>query len=446
MTDESLCDFLKLLEEEGEIIHVKKEVDPRFELAAVLQRIQDTVNKAVVFDKVKNHEMPVVSNLLGSHRRVALSVDSTPERVLEDWTMKESKPRRAQVIESGPCKEVVLNDEKADLTRLPIVTHHEEDGGPYITAGVVFSEDSEWGTNASFHRMQFVDRNTLKIRMVPGFHLRRFYEKAEEEGRDLDVAVCVGNHPHIMWAGVGKLPLGSNHLDFAGALRGTSIKVVKCETVDVEVPAETEIVIEGRILAETRVPEGPFGDYQGYYIPVSENHLLRVTTITHRENPIYQTILAGSVEDRFLVPGFPVSLEIYKAVKKVVPSVVDVTCWPYVFTAVVKIKKEWEGQPRQALLAGLGSSLRYIKFLIVVDDDIDIYDTREVMWAISTRCKPDKIIILPDVPTHPRDPFHLHRGKVGIDATFPLEARSHFVRAKVVDKEKINLDHYLHDV
>jgi UbiD family decarboxylase len=436
-------EFLELLEDEGELVRVDREVDPVFELAAVLEKIQETVNKAVIFEKVKGTNVPVVSNLLGTRSRVALSLNCDVNDILEQWMKRQLDPHPPEVVNDGPCREVIEFGHDLDLRRLPIITHQEKDAGPYITAGVVFAEDPELGTNASFNRMQLVDRDKLRIRMVPGFHLNEFYGRVEKADRPLDVAVCIGNHPHVMWAGVGKLPLGGDHLGLAGGLRGEPMEVVKCETSDVHVPIETEIVIEGRILPHLREIEGPFGDYQRYYTSKVESCVVKVDAITHREEPIYQTILAGSVEDRSLFPGYPASAEIYQAVKTVAPGVIDVACWPYVFTAVVKMRKENETESQQALLAGLGANVRLIKILILVDEDVDIYDMEEVMWAVSTRCRPEKILIIPGIPAHPRDPHRLHYGKVGIDATKPTEALEELSKTKVVGKEKIDLDSYL---
>lgn len=436
-------EFLKLLEDEGELVRVHREVDPVFELAAVLEKIQETMNKAVIFEKVKGSEIPVASNLLGTRRRVALSLNCNVNEILEEWLRRQRNPHSPKLVSDGPCREVVESGENLDLRRLPIITHRELDAGAYITAGVVFAKDPELGTNTSFNRMQLVDRDKLRIRMVPGYHLAEFYSRAEKENKPLEVAICIGNHPHIMWAGVGKLPLGGDHLDLAGALRGEPVDVVRCETKNIYVPVETELVIEGRILPHVKETEGPFGDYQRYYTPRVESCVVKVDALTHRREPIYQTILAASIEDRSLVPGYPVSAEIYRAVKNVAPRVIDVACWPYVFTAVVKLKKEKETESQQALLAGLGAEVRLIKILIVVDEDIDIYNMEEVMWAVSTRCRPEKILIIPGIPSHPRDPHRLHYGKIGIDATMPLEATEELSKTKVVGKERVDIDFYL---
>ncbi len=436
-------EFLKFLEGEGELVRVSREVDPVFELAAVLEKLQETMNKAVIFEKVKGSKMPVVSNILGTRRRVALSLDCGVDNILEELIRRQLKPYPPKVVSDGPCKEVIEQGENLNLRSLSIVTHQEMDAGPYITGGIVFAKDPELGTNASFNRMQLVDKDKLRIRMVPGFHLGEFYNRVERENKPLEVAICIGNHPHVMWAGVGKLPLGGDHLDLAGALRGEPLEVVKCETKNVYVPVDTEIVIEGRILPKIREIEGPFGDYQRYYTSKVESCIVKVDTLTHREEPIYQTILAGSVEDRALFPGYPASAEIYKAVKGVAPGVSDVAYWPYVFTAVIKMRKEKEAEAQQALLAGLGANVRLIKFLIIVDEDVDVYNMEEVMWAVSTRCKPEKILIIPGIPTHPRDPHRLHYGKVGIDATKPMEAVEELSKSRVVGKDKIDINSYL---
>jgi UbiD family decarboxylase len=444
MIMEGLRNFLRLLDGKGELINIEKEVDPKFELAAVLEKIQKTVNKAVIFQKVKGYSIPVVSNLLGSYRRVALSLETVEDEVLKQWIKRELKLYPPKMVKDGPCKEVSFTDEKVDLRKLPIVTHHEKDGGPYITAGVVFAKDPEWHTNMSFNRIQFVGKDKLRIRLAPGFHLRMYYDKVERKQKALEIAVCIGNHPHIMWAGDAKLPLGADHLEFAGALRQAPIEVVKCDGVNVDVPAETEIVIEGEILPNVREAEGPFADWEGKYIPVMENHVVKVRAITHKQNPIYQTILSGSVEHLLMFPGVPVSAEVYKAVKEFVPSIIDVACSP--FLCIVKIRKESDDQSKLALMVSLGTNPRLIKFAIVVDEDIDIHNPSDIIWAVSERCRPDTAIIIPGIPAYPLDPYHLHYGKIGIDATIPMEAKADFERIRIPGEEKIHLDEYVREM
>ena len=434
------------LEEAGELSRVKREVDPKFELTAVLQKVQETINKALLFNRVKGQLMPVVSNILGSRRMIALALNTSPDGIMQKWVDRENRriPVKSVSCERAPCKEVIEKGKEVDLTRLPIVTHCEKDAGPYITAGVlVFKKDDVGKSNMSFNRMQLAGKRKLRVRMMPPYsHIGYYHKKAEERGKPLEVAVCIGNHPHIMLAASTKVPIEDDELEFAGALRENSIEVVPCETVDVDVPAETEIVIEGKVLPNVREEEGPFGEFTDSYVTVMKNHVFEASAITHRKNAIYQTIFAGGTEDRNLT-GLPVEVDVYRAVKRYVQTVKDVHVISP-FSYAVSIKKESEDNPKNAILAALACRPA-VKICTVVDDDVDVESAADVFWAISTRCRPDTgILVIPSIPSYTREDVKaVHRGKVGIDATVPLELKKTFERRRIPGEENIDLEDYL---
>jgi 2,5-furandicarboxylate decarboxylase 1 len=296
--------------------------------------------------------------------------------------------------------------------------------------------------------MQLAGKNKLRVRMMPPIsHLGIYQKRAEEKGKPLEAAVCIGNHPQVMFAAATKVPVEDDELEFAGAIGQRPVKVTSCKTVDVDVPADTEIVIEGKILPNVREEEGPFGEFTDSYVTVMKNHVFEVTAITHREQPLYQEIFAGGREDQNLI-ALPIETQVYKAVRTYVPTVRDVAMTPgnngFTFHCTVSIKKESEDQPKMAILSALAAH-PWIKMCSIVDEDVELHDPSDVVWAVSTRCRPDKgVYIIPAIPSYTREDQRIvHQGRVGIDATVPLDCKKPFERRKVPGEESIQLDDYL---
>ena len=239
------------------------------------------------------------------------------------------------------------------------------------------------------------------------------------------------------------IPSGESEHDLAQRIAGRSFPLQACESVDVDVPEGTEFVIEAEIRPGVRRPEGPFGEWQGYYVPRADNHVLEVRRVTVREDAIFHAIVAGSREELALT-GIPNAAQIYRAVHGVDPSVLDVVCHPWPQFCVVRIRKRYEGQAQKLMLAAMGAELNRMLYCVVVDADVDGHDLTDVLWAISTRCRPDQDIIqIPNVPSYARDPHRLHWGRLGIDATAPLEWRDEFERKRYPGLESIRLEDYL---
>jgi UbiD family decarboxylase len=437
-----LRSFLSLLEEKGLLVRVKRIVDRRFELAALITKVQK-VGKAVLFENVSGSSIPVVSNVVGSKRMLALALGVDVNGVLDEYICRSAELVQPKLVDYGPVQEVVKVGEEASVDALPIVTHSELDAGPYITAGIAVAKDPELGfRNASFNRMQVKGARKLGIRMMPPQHLGVIHSKCEAIGRNLEVAIVIGNHPIEMIAGSTTLPYGVDHFSFASSLRREPLKLVKCKTIDVEVPADAEIVLEGEVLAGVREAEGPYGDFMQFYVPVMENHVFRLKAITHRRNPIYQTILAGTPEDTTLLALSREAL-IYQAVKNTGAEVKSVSLTPNLFNCVISIKKRFEGEPKNVAMAAFGAYY-WLKYCIVVDDDVNPYDLNDVWWALATRSKPDTgIFITPSARGFPRDPHNLHQTKVGIDATAPLSAKEEYKRRRIPGEESIQLEDYI---
>jgi len=288
---------LEIFDSAGCLLTSKCEVDPKFEIAAVMKQAEKS-RKAIHFKKVKNSKFSVVNNVFGSRKMLALLFETTPEHVVNEWIERTKKPIDPELISSAPAKEVVKKGPDVNLEELPIVTHCSKDAGPYITAGIVVAKDPETGIrNVSVNRMQLKGRKKLGIRMMPPQHLGVIHQKCEKNGKNLEIAVAIGNHPFETLCAATSLNYGVDEFRISGALRREPLQLVKCETVDLEVPAFAEIVLEGEVLSGVREAEGPFGDFMQYYIPVMENHVFEVKAITHRKDAIYQTIQASSLED-----------------------------------------------------------------------------------------------------------------------------------------------------
>jgi UbiD family decarboxylase len=246
-----------------------------------------------------------------------------------------------------------------------------------------------------------------------------------------------------MLAASTNLPLDWDELGFAGSLQGEPIELIECETVNLKIPVDTEIVIEGEILPGVRKPEGPYGDWLDSYIPITDNHVFRAKAIAMKELPIYYTILTACPEDVILL-GLPVASSVYQEIYKSIPTVRDVVCWPSLLQCVVQLEKTAEGQGKQAAMIAFGASLEWIKICTVVDQDVNIYDPSDVSWAIAARCCPERdVIVIPGMPSFRRDPHRTHWGRVAIDATAPFGLESEFERKKIPGEEGIRIEDYI---
>ncbi len=435
---DSLREFLARLEQRGELIRIRKEVDPRFEVAALIRDVQQRRNRAIVFERVKGFAHPIVSNVCGSYATVAAALGVEPGALTRTWAERLSRAAAMPPSEPRPGPY-----EPSSLGRLPICTHCEKDAGPYITAGIVAARDLETGvTNLSYHRMQVISERELRVRLTPTGHLFEMQQRAEKAGKPLPVAVLLGVAPLVMLAAAARTAPGLTELDLAAALAGEPFPLVRCPTLDLAIP-EAEIVIEGELLADVRRPEGPFGEWMDYYVPVMDNHVLEIRHVWTRPDALYYAIQSGSAEE-IVLTSLPINGDIYQAVKKYVPSVTNVACWPMIQFCVIQMRKQDVGQPRKALLAAFGAELTRILFAVVVDPDVDIYDPTDVIWAMTTRCRPDRdTFVIPDVPSFGRDPHQIHWGRLGIDATAPLEWPAEFERKKIPGADRLRFEDYL---
>ncbi len=434
-------DCLKRLEAHDRLLTVTKEVDPKLEISAVM-RAAEKQDTAILFKNVKGSTFQVVNNIVGSRRMAALFLETAPEAVTREWLTRSKNPIDPVLVSTSPAKSIVQTASSVDLRRLPMVTHCDKDAGPFITAGLVVAKDPDTGArNVSVNRMQYKGQNRLGIRMMPPQHLGIIHQKCEQQGKALEVAVAIGSHPLDILAAATSLPLGQDEFALAGALRKEPLELVACETVDVEVPATAEIIIEGEVLPGVREPEGPFGDFMQYYVPVMDNHVFVVKAITHRPDPVYQTIQAGSLEDTHYL-----ALSREAVILQAVSTIAEVTAIslvPTIMGCVIGINKRTEGEAGKVAEAAM-DSYTWLKYCVVVDHDVDVFDMNDVWWAMATRSCPGKgLRIKGDAPGFPRDPFNIHQSKLAIDATAPLDQWAAFERKKVSGAEGLRLSDYL---
>ena len=422
--------LIEVLQAEHQVLRLRKPVEPRFELAALTRRVQEGANLPLLFEHVQGTRFPVVSNLYGSYERVAKILGTTTSELAATWSAAAAGDSAAGLRE--PPGELPGVEEIA-FADLPHITFCEKDAGPYLTAAIVLAREPETGlVNLSYHRMQMLGNGELRARLGRSGDLYRFQQRAESRDRPLEVAVLIGSPPAITLAAAAVIPAGESELDLAERFAGRRFPMRRCESVDLQVPAETEFVLEAEILPHERRPEGPFGEWMGYYVPVTDNHVLLTRRVLARRDAIFHAILSGTGEEMAL-SSIPNAATIYRAVRSFDPCVRDVSCFPHMQFVVVQIEKRYEGQPANRQL-----------FCVVVDEDVDIHNLEDVIWAMSTRCRPDRDIVqIPNVPSYARDPHRLHWGRLGIDATAPLEHRAEFERKRYPGHESVRIEDYL---
>ncbi len=419
--------------------------DPKHELTAVMRQMQKRSNRALLFRNVAGSDIPVATNVFGFRRTIAGSLGLEEKDLIRTLAAQENRRVPVERVTAAPVQEVVKLAAAIDVGRdVPQVVFSEHDAGAYITAGVLIAPHPETGVyNASWNRCQLVGGDKLRVRMMPPQHLGRYQAEAEAMGRSLPCAIVIGAPPGLMLSAASKVPYEVDELEVSGAWQGKPLRVTRCKTIPVDVPADAEMVIEGEISAGIREEEGPFGEFTDGYVPVMKNHVFRVTAITRRRDAIYHAILAGGTEDLNLV-GVPVQTEIYKKVSSFVPRIKDIATTGYVFGCVISIQKQNENQPKNAIMAALGG-YTWTKVVVVVDEDVDPFDAADVMWAIQTRCTPETgVYLIPRIPSYTReDVREVHRGKVGIDATVPMGMKKLFERRRFPGEGTIRLEDYV---
>ena len=421
-----LNSFLQALKERNLLFTTEKEVDWNHEIGSLIATLEPS-GRAGYFPHVKGKEFGVCGNMLGSMDGIAVALGCAKEEITDFLADCLERPIKPEVVEKAPCQAHVLTGDQVDATRLPVPIHAPKDGGPIITGGVIVSKEFH-GTrqNLSFQRMHVKGKDKISIMINEWRHLKEFYDAAEAEDKALPIAIAIGADP-VVYIGAG-LRYDGDEMEVAGAIRGRPMQVVKCITNDIYVPAEAQFIIEGEILPHTRELEGPLGEFTGHYSEPWNSPVIHVTAITYRDDPIYQTINGASFEHINLGNVLPREPLLKKFTTYVSTGVVDVHIPPYGsgFLALVRLHKKNPGEPKNVALAAMMTYVN-IKNVIVVDEDVDIYDPADVMWAVSNRVVPERdIFYVPNAQGHELDPCSDERGvqtKMGIDATLDSESR-----------------------
>jgi UbiD family decarboxylase len=433
-----LRSFIEELQTKGELTKISKPISIEYEMAGIINANSE---KPIYFENVKESSYPVVAGLVSSKDLIARSLGIGKDQLLPKLLGAIEHPLAPQVVAKGACQEVV--ESNVDLTKLPIMHYTDKDGGRYIASAVAVVKDPQLGRNMCFHRLMLKDKNHFVARIVENRGTDTALKKA---GGELDIAFCLGNSTATLLSAATTLPIGVDELGMANALEKTDL--VKCKTIDLEVPADCEFVLEGRITKE-KATEGPFLDLTGIVDRERQQPIVEIKCVTHRKNPIYQTILAGKNEHKFLM-GMPKEPTIYNEVGKVC-QVKDVYVTPGGCSwlhAVVQIKKVNADDGKKAISAAFEGH-KSLKHCVIVDEDINIYDPQDVEWAIATRFQADKnAVILSNQPGSSLDPSgDLSEGKkattakAGLDATAPLVSTGKGF--KKVDYVKVDLNKYL---
>ena len=432
MSYPDLRKFISRLDKEGELARVRVEVDPQGEIGAIMRRVLDRRGKAVLFENVKGCKIPLLCGAMAIYKRygLALGFPQDIKSIMHKALAAAREPVQPVLVEEGPCQQQVFRDEEVDLFQIPAPVWHPLDGGPYLgTLGVVIVRDPETGVgNAAIYRHQLLGKN--KLGLLASQHIGRVLAKYLERGRPMPVATVIGTDPAVLAASVFHLPYGEDELAVAGALQREPVQMIRCKTIDLEVPAHSEIVLESEVILDSQhwEKEGPFGEFTGFYAgQAAPRPTLMVKAITTRTEPICQGTLEGrppaegatlktvghSVAtwlklERGKVPGFQAVF---------LPESGSGT-----FIAIMALDKQhYPGNANQALAALWG--LDRSKWVIIVDSDVDIFDPAQVEWALATRVQPHRDIMLtpasqPIIGLDPSlDPHSDKSSRIGIDAT-----------------------------
>lgn len=442
MTD--LRSYISMVKKMGQLHTIKKKVSTKFEIASLTQQVDG--GNAILFENIKESKLRLVANLVGTRTRFAKAVSGTEDTIHQKVISAISGAKKPKVISSGKFFE----NKSRDLSILPIVTHFEKESGPFITSSIIYSQNYEKKTqNSSFHRLMPLDRTHFSVRMVEGRHLHRSFMDAKEHGQDLKVAITIGVHPAISIAGAYQAEWGEDELEIANSILGGKLTLAKLPYSGRMVPSGTEIVMEGKILADKTHKEWMVEMLRTYDF-VRAQPVFELENLYYRNDAIFHDILAGFAEHRLLM-GMPIESKLNRDVKKKVPQTKKVIMsdggcnWLH---AVVQISKKNKDDGKKAI-AETFAAHRSLKMVTIVDDDIDPSDPVQVEYAMATRFQADKNLdIIQKVRGSSLDPSsdqkNLLTAKLGIDATRPLDKRQEgFEIAKIPGAKKFPLDRYL---
>lgn len=444
---QSLRGFLQMVQSEhpDEFLRIREPVDARLDMTAVVFEAERAGRSPVIqFENVSEHRMQVVTNTAGNRKLLAACLGVELADLPSAFRARCQTYIPCEIVEKAAWDDIVLEGDDLDLTKLPIPFQFSVDAAPYITAGQISARDPETGVDTTgFHRLMLKGKNRLGVSLHSRRRMYEFHRRAEQRGHSLPVAITIGVHPlHYMGSMVYAYPPEVRKFEIIGGLFGEPYRLARCGIDGLEVPAGAEIVIEGEILAGVKEPEGPFGEFTGYASYRSTQNVFVAKRMRMRRDAIFHSVTSGMSKDHILTSCITREGEILNALRRNLPNVRAVhvphtTCGA--FMAFIAMKKTADGEPQMAIMATLGTEL-YTKYVIVVDDDVDIFDMNDVMWAVATRVRAEKdIVFIPGAkaaildPTS--DPENFTLTKMGIDATRP-SGRDFAERLVISDEQR----------
>jgi 4-hydroxy-3-polyprenylbenzoate decarboxylase len=410
--------FIKQLEQRGQLRRISSLVDPDLEIAEISNRMLQAGGPGLLFENVKGAKFPVAINLMGTVERICWAMNMEQPQELETLgeklaMLQQPKPPKkvSQAIDFGkvlfdvvkakpgksflpPCQQVVIEGEEVDLNTLPLIRPYPKDAGKIITLGLVITKDCETGTpNVGVYRLQLQSKNTMTVHWLSVRGGARHLRKAAEQGKKLEIAIALGVDPLIIMAAATPIPVDLSEWLFAGLYGGSGVSLTKCKTLDLDVPADAEFILEGTITPGEVLPDGPFGDHMGYYGGLEDSPLVRFHCMTHRKDPIYLTTFSGRPPKEEAMMAIALNRIYTPILRQQVSEITDFFLPMEALSykaAIISIDKAYPGQAKRAALAFWSAlpQFTYTKFVIVVDKDINIRDPRQVVWAISSKVDP----------------------------------------------------------
>lgn len=444
---QSMRGFIAAIEEAlpGEVLRIKEPVRTHLDMSSLVFELEGMGRSPiVVFDNVEGATMPVVTNIAGNRKLLAHALGVAPAELPTAFRERCTRYTKPETVGRAAWQDVTLEGDEVDLAKLPVPFHFEIDAAPYITAGQITARDPETGVDTTgFHRLMLKGKNKLGVSLHSRRRMWEFHRRAAAKGQNLPVAVTLGIHPlHYMGSMVYAYPQNIRKYEIIGGLFGEPYRLAKCGPAGLEVPAGAEIVLEGEILADTHEPEGPFGEFTGYASFRSTENVLVVKRIHMRRDAMFHSVVSGMSQDHILVSCITREGEILNALRRNLPNVRAVhvphtTCGG--FMAFISMKKTTPGEPQLAIMATLGTEF-YTKYVVVVDEDVDIFNLSDVMWAIATRVQAEKDIHLIHgakgaILDPTSDPKTFTLTKMGIDATKP-DDRDFATRLSISDEQR----------
>jgi UbiD family decarboxylase len=412
----------------GEVVRVAEPVTTDYDvMALVLEYERRRRFPILLLERVQGSDIPIVCNVVASRRALAFALDVPESRLALEYARRIKDPIKPVVVGDPPFRQRVLTGPDLDLARLPIPTYFPGDAGRYLTAGLLVARDPETGVETEgYHRFQVKGRDRMGVSLHSRRRMFEYQRRAEALKQPLPCAIALGVHPLVSMGSLAYPPPDVGKFEVVGGLFGAPLEVAPCATIDLQVPAAAEIVIEGEILPGVREPEGPFGEFTGYFSRRSTEHVFVASAIAMRERPWFQSIGSGRAGDHITTLGLVREAEIHNAVSRVIPNVTGVhvpLSGTSSFTAYVAIKQSRPGEAKHVIPIVLGVD-HYLKLVVVVDDDVDVFDEADVLWAIATRMQADRDLVTIagslGAMLDPSADDHGVTAKLGIDATRPF--------------------------